>query len=953
MKNPGMNNFSMLDLFRMEVETQSEILNNNLLVLETNPNAATELEALMRASHSIKGAARVVQLDAAVKVAHVMEDCFVAAQNGTLCLDSANKIDLLLQGVDMLLNISQVTDTQLETWLSNHQEKIENLVTAISMILMRNEEDTHMQEHSASSSKVPIVATLEPPQEPSSKLSIACDLSLLAVLRTEVETQATFLKQNLIELQSNSDNKVELESLIQAADVIKGAGKIVQIDDVVKIALALEENFLLTQARKIPLQSNQIDDLLSGVDLLLHLVQVPESDIESWLLENHDKTATLITTITSSFSNKEQNNLVNEQVLEQTTAELVTSLPATPLPVSQTPVNLSTSSTGTLTKQSEPRAKLVSKEENRSDFSPNSQSPDRVVRVSADNLNRLMGLAGESLVEANWLQPFADSLFKLRNRQLELYNLLEKLQEFLPQQTLNQHAQSYLSASRKKADECRQFLGDRLIELELFARRSGNLSDRLYREVIASHMRPFADGVQGFPRMMRDLARRLNKQVKFEIIGKSTQVDRDILEKLEAPLTHILRNSVDHGIESPEERQAVGKPAQGTVRLEAAHRAGMLSIIVSDDGRGVDLERLREKIVNKGMTTAEIAAQLTEVELMEFLFLPGFSTAKSVTEISGRGVGLDVVQSMVQEVGGIVRAVSQPGKGITFHLQLPLTLSVIRTLLVEISGEPYAFPLTRIERIVTIHTSDIACIENRQYFTLDGHHIGLMAAHQVLELREPAVNSDILSIIIVSERSHRYGLVVDRFVGERDLVVRPLDPRLGKVLDISATALMPDGSPLLIIDVEDLIRSIDKHLNNRMFSNVSQSTSNTTPTKRKRILVVDDSITVREVERKLLENKGYEVEVAVNGMDGWNAVRTGNYDLVISDIDMPRMNGFELVSQIKNHPNLQSLPVIIMSYKDRESDRVKGLEVGADYYLTKSSFHDNNLLNAVLDLIGE
>ncbi len=583
----------------------------------------------------------------------------------------------------------------------------------------------------------------------------------------------------------------------------------------------------------------------------------------------------------------------------------------------------------------------------------NPKSADRVVRVSAKNLNRLMGLAGESLVEANWLQPFADSLFKLRSHQKELYKLLEKLQESLAAQPLNQGAESHLSASRQKANECYNILAERLNELEVFARRSANLSDQLYREVIASHMRPFADGVQGFPRMMRDLARHLGKQVKFEIIGKSTPVDRDILEKLEAPLTHILRNAIAHGVEFPSERLDVGKPAEGTVRLAASHRGGMLSITVSDDGRGVEFEHLRQKIVTQGMVNAEIGAQLTETELMEFLFLPGFSTASAVTEISGRGVGLDVVQKMVQEVSGTVRAVSQPGKSMSFHLQLPLTLSVIRTLLVEISGEPYAFGLTRIDKIVTINSSEIAVVENRQYFRLDGQNIGLVAAHQVLELNESALNSEVLSVIIVSDRLNCYGLVVDRFLGERDLVVRPLDHRLGKVRDISAAALMTDGSPVLIVDVEDMVRSIEKLLNSRPLIKVSQATNSTASKKHKRILVVDDSTTVREVERKLLENNGYTVEVAVNGMDGWNAVRTGRFNLVITDIDMPRMNGLELVSQIKNHPNLKSLPVIIVSYKDRESDRIRGLGVGANYYLTKSNFHYKTLLNAVIDLIGK
>jgi len=379
----------------------------------------------------------------------------------------------------------------------------------------------------------------------------------------------------------------------------------------------------------------------------------------------------------------------------------------------------------------------------------------------------------------------------------------------------------------------------------------------------------------------------------------------------------------------------------------------MLSITISDDGKGIDIEQLRKKVINKNLATPEIAAQLTESELIEFLFLPGFSTAKQVTEISGRGVGLDIARSMAQEVGGTVRGSSQLGKGMIFHFQLPLTLSVVRTLLVEISGEPYAFPLARIEQIVMVDQAQIYSVENRQYFTMDNRNIGLVAASQVLELKESAPKFNAFSVVIISEQSDYYGLVVDRFLGEHDLVVRPLDPRLGKVQDISAAALMGDRTPILIVDVSDLVHSVDhllKHGNLRRFSGKN---SNLIKDNRQRILVVDDSITVREMERKLLENKGYKVDVAVNGLEGWYSLSSNKYDLVVSDVDMPRMNGIELVTKIKNHPTLQSIPVIIVSYKDRDEDRLQGLEAGADYYLTKTSFHDNTLLQAVVDLIGD
>jgi two-component system sensor histidine kinase and response regulator WspE len=277
----------------------------------------------------------------------------------------------------------------------------------------------------------------------------------------------------------------------------------------------------------------------------------------------------------------------------------------------------------------------------------------------------------------------------------------------------------------------------------------------------------------------------------------------------------------------------------------------------------------------------------------------------------------------------------------------------VRTLLVEIGGEPYAFPLAYIVCTLKLPKEQIEVLEGRQHFSLDGRRVGLVTAHQVLDGGEAKSPGDDLSIVVVGNHTCTYGLLVDRFLGERELVVQPLDTRLGKIKDISAGALMEDGSPVLIVDVEDMIRSVDKLVSVGRLSEIRRDTSTGAEKNHKRVLVVDDSLTVRELERKLLGNHGYEVEIAVDGMDGWNAVRTGHYNLIVTDIDMPRMDGFELVGMIKKDPNFKSLPVMIVSYKDREEDRMRGLEAGADYYLTKGSFHDETLVQAVVDLIGE
>jgi two-component system sensor histidine kinase and response regulator WspE len=346
-----------------------------------------------------------------------------------------------------------------------------------------------------------------------------------------------------------------------------------------------------------------------------------------------------------------------------------------------------------------------------------------------------------------------------------------------------------------------------------------------------------------------------------------------------------------------------------------------------------------------------MARSLGTAELLEFLFLPGFSTAPGVTEFSGRGVGLDVVHSTVRKIGGSVRVTSQPGQGTTFHLQLPITLSVLRAVIVDIGGEPYAFPHNRIDRLLRVRRAEVNSLEHRQFVTVDGHNVGLVLAGQILGLPTGPPPGDDLLVLLLSDTSGTYGLVVEAFRGEQDLVVRPLDPRLGKVPDISAAAVLDDGSPVLIADVEDLVRSMDQFIQGGTLRRCEQGAS--AETRRKRVLVVDDSITVREVERQLLRNHGYEVAVAVDGQDGWKAVQGEPFDLVISDVDMPRMNGLDLVRAIRDNQRLRDLPVIIVSYKDRDEDRLLGLEAGANHYLTKSSFHDHTFLRAVTDLIGD
>jgi two-component system sensor histidine kinase and response regulator WspE len=562
----------------------------------------------------------------------------------------------------------------------------------------------------------------------------------------------------------------------------------------------------------------------------------------------------------------------------------------------------------------------------------------KTVRVTADNLDRMMRLAGEMMIESRRFQSMRSRAESLKTQLLDTGDAID--------------GPGTATVARELVGRAQRELVAHLAAIDDLARRTEEVSTALYHSVLGSRMRPFQDATVGFPRMVRDVAKGLGKQVRLEIVGGGVAVDRDILAKLEAPLNHMLRNAVDHGIESPEVRAAAGKDPTARLVLEARHQSGMLVVRVADDGRGIDPERIREKVVAKALAGREMAAGMSAAELYEFLFLPGFSTASEVTEISGRGVGLDVVLSTVQQIGGTAKIESSVGKGTTFLLRLPVTLSVLRAATVAIDGEPFAFPLARIERVVRLEPDEIVPVEGRPQFTLDGRSVGLVDARAVLGFPAAPASAGPTSVVVLGHGrdGDRYGLVVDRFEGESDLVVRPLDPRLGKVPCIGAASLLENGDPLLIVDVDDLVASVRQLLvEGRLRGGGAKSDAGR---RKRRILVVDDSLTVREVERQLLSRLGYEVDVAVDGADGWNAIRAARYDLLVSDIDMPRMNGIELVRAVRSDGRFASLPIVIVSYKDRPEDRLAGLDAGANVYLTKGAFQDDTFAATIRDLIG-
>ncbi|MDD2159736.1 hybrid sensor histidine kinase/response regulator [Pseudomonas sp. MIL19] len=740
------------------------------------------------------------------------------------------------------------------------------------------------------------------------------DASLLELYRMEADAQAQVLDAGLLILEREPNHAGQLEACMRAAHSLKGAARIVGLDDGVKVAHAMEDLLVAAQEGLLRLLPEQIDGLLQGTDLLRRVGAQDAADAPS---------AERI-----------------EQLVALLERQLATAVPALGRGTAAEPVLPQTTLAPQVAAQ-EPAEELPD------------EGRGRVLRVSAERLDHLLDMSGKALVEFQRIQPLTDSLQRLKRQQTAVRRALDGLRDLTLNSSLEPQAQALLDESRAQLAECQQLLQTHFEAFDEFSWEGGLRSRSLYDAALSSRMRPLADVLVGRARMVRDLGRSLGKQVRLDIEGDATQVDRDVLERLDAPLTHLLRNALDHGIELPELRVRKGKAEEGRLLLRARHRAGMLVLELSDDGAGVDVEHLREVVVTRKFASAETAARLSEDELLAFLFLPGFSLREQVSEMSGRGVGLDAVQHALRQLRGSVRLEARRGEGSTFILQVPLALSVVRSLVVDIAGEAYAFPLAHIEHMLRVSVEDVVQLEGRQHFWHGDRHVSLIAASQLLQRPEGRCEEVGIALVLIRERDNLYGIAVDRFIGERTLVVMPLDARLGKVRDVSAGALLDDGTPVLILDVEDLFSSIGKLLGSGHLERVDRRSQGVQEAARKRVLVVDDSLTVRELERKLLLSRGYEVAVAVDGMDGWNALRDEHFDLLITDIDMPRMDGIELVTLLRRDSRLRTLPVMVVSYKDREEDRRRGLDAGADYYLAKASFHDEALLDAVQVLIGE
>lgn len=474
--------------------------------------------------------------------------------------------------------------------------------------------------------------------------------------------------------------------------------------------------------------------------------------------------------------------------------------------------------------------------------------------------------------------------------------------------------------------------------------------DELQEEIKRVRMLPLATITATFGRMVRDLAREQNKQINLTIEGGETELDKRVLEQIKDPLIHLLRNAVDHGIDLPEARRQAGKPSEGQITLSALQQGNNVVITVRDDGLGLDIPAIRRSTVRRGLLSQLEADKLSDLEASMLIFNSGLSTRELITDISGRGVGLDVVRRNVEELHGTLEVSTEPEQGSAFILTLPLTLVSSRGLLVRVNNQTFVIPFTAVERLLEVERSEIASVEGRPAMTYQGKPVALAWLADLLELPQQDQDSDQLTIVIIAAAEKRLGLIVDSLKGEQEIVMKGFGKQLVKVGGIAGASVLGSGEVILVLHTADLIKLAAR---SQERTSLKPAAHHQEADQRKTILVVDDSITTRTLEKNILEAAGYIVKLAMNGEEALGLLMSANPlpDLVVSDVNMPKLDGFGLTSRIRQDSRYGAIPVILVTSLALPADKARGIEVGADAYIVKSSFDQRNLLETIEQLI--
>lgn len=773
---------------------------------------------------------------------------------------------------------------------------------------------------------------------------------LLATFRVEADEHLKTMSAGLLELEKNpaAGRCAEIiESVFREAHSLKGAARAVNLKEIESVCQPLESVLAALKSKQLNVSQPLFDLLYQTVDALGGLL-TPDAGMP----ESHQTMlAPLIRRLDDALQGRFAQSGMAQPVpsAQQVPTALVTEVPAetaapppTPSLASET-VRIST------------------------------QKLDAVMRQTEELLSPRLASAQRAMELREVTASFA-TWKKQRTRMRPTLRLIERYVEGtgksksagtaagLPKFSAPELLAQALPKLLEHLDAEQVFmktLEERLLRLSKFAahdrRTLSGMSDSLLHDVKEMHLLAFASLLESFPRFTRELARDQGKQVELVIQGGEIEIDRRILEEMKVPLIHLLRNCIDHGIEQPAMRQDSGKPPHGTITVAIAQQdSGKIEILVADDGAGIDADKVKAAACKLGLVSAEEAGKLDEQEAQALIFQSGISTSQIITDVSGRGLGLAIVREKIERLGGTVVLESCHGAGTSFSIALPLTLATFRGVLVRAGQHCFVIPALSVERATRVDQLDIMTVENRATIPLDGQAVALVSLGDVLELpRQKLPYRDATgkapekaAVVVLGLGQRRVAFGVDEILGEQEVLVKALGRQLARVRNVAGASVLGTGQVVAVLNVADLLKSAV-----RQTAPPPVAAETHEAVEKQAILVVEDSITSRALLKNILESAGYLVTTAVDGVDAYTTLKTGAFDLIVSDVEMPRMDGFDLTAKVRADKQLGELPVVLVTSLESREHRERGIDVGANAYIVKSSFDQSNLLEVIRRLI--
>ncbi len=907
------------NLYKISGEECLQKLEAGLLHLQKHPLDEATLERLRREAHSLKGDSKIVGVENVATLTHQVEEIFLSIKRGEIIF-SQDVCDRMTYGLDAIgllvyeavtgestgVETAEILDQLMQVFL---EPQLHDTGTEVALMELPPIVETSLENrHTTTLALVEIApegeqdsqTLLSPlaqinPNAPQSELIFIQDEELRDIYQVASEEHLDKLANGLQYLQKHPSDEAILEHLLREAHSLKGDSRSVGVENVVTLTHQVEEIFLGIKAREIIFSPDVCDRIYQGLDAIGLLVYEA---------------------VTS-----ESTGVDTEQILDQLLG--VVSAPiiqeSLPLPV-KTAIQFE-------------KAEIA--------------QPYHIdtIRVQTRHFDALMSQAEELTLTKTAIAYTAAEIEAMATL-WEGWKAVSSEEKYFDSSSLNTNP--YVERLEKTINSLRTSTQENSTKLDIIV---GELREKIY----TLRLVPLSTMFQLLPRIVRDLARQQSKQVELIIEGGETTADKRILEEIKDSLMHIVRNAIDHGIETPAEREKLGKRAIATIWLRGYRTPTNIVIELADDGRGLDIEKIKQTAVKRGLYSSEELEIMTPSQIYPLILASGFSTRTFITEISGRGIGLDVVRTSIERLQGNIQIESTPGQGCTFRIQLNTTLGIINVVLLEVEGIVHALPIEFVQKTLLVSQEQIYIHENRATINLDGQTVSVANLADLLELsNSPAFaytakeqqNSRLRSCILLKVGEEQFGLFSDRLLDTQEIVIKPQSQLLKRVRNIMGATILGSGEVCMILNPPDLLKSLQQQ-NTSVVSIKPRKTIQKKPV----ILLVEDSIPVRTQEKRLLEKAGYEVAIAVDGLDGYNKLKTRDFDAVISDVEMPNLDGLSLTAKIRHHEEYKALPIILVTTLATDEDIARGSEAGANAYIIKSNFNQDVLLEILGRLV--